>query len=97
MLFVISALDKAGAGELRLATRPAHIEYVKQSGAIRLAGPYLDDDGAMIGSLIVLDAPDLAAAKTWAANDPYQRAGLFQSSLVVAWKASVNFCGADLS
>jgi len=96
MLFVISAIDRDGAGDLRLATRPAHFEYVKQTGMVRLGGPYLDGDGAMIGSLIVLEAADLATAKQWAANDPYAKAGLFQSSSVTPWKATANFCGADL-
>jgi len=96
MLFVISAIDRDGAGDLRQATRPAHFDYVEQTGMVRLGGPYLDDHGAMIGSLIILEAADLAAAKQWAVNDPYAKAGLFRSSSVTPWKATANFCGADL-
>lgn len=96
MLFVISAIDKDGAADLRQASRPAHFEYVKRTGMVRLGGPYLDKSGAMIGSLIILEAPDLAAAEDWAANDPYAKADLFQSSSVTPWKATANLCGADL-
>lgn len=96
MLFVISAIDKDGAADLRQATRAAHFEYVKQTGAVRLGGPYLDKSGAMIGSLVILEAPDLAAAEAWAASDPYAKAGLFRSSSITPWKATVNFCGANV-
>ncbi|MBU6443735.1 MAG: YciI family protein [Alphaproteobacteria bacterium] len=96
MLFVITAMDKPGALDLRLTNRAAHFEYVKATGMVRLGGPYLDDSGAMIGSLIILDAADLAAAKAWAQNDPYAKAGLFQSTAITPWKATANFCGAAL-
>lgn len=96
MLFVISAIDKDNALDLRMATRAAHFEYAKQTGMVRLGGPYLDAAGQMIGSMIVLEAPDLAAAKEWAANDPYAKAGLFQSSSVTPWKATFNPLGANL-
>ncbi len=96
MLFVITAMDKPGALDLRMATRAAHFEYVKTTAAVRLGGPYLDDAGAMIGSLIILEATNLGAAKTWAANDPYAKAGLFEATTVTPWKATANFCGAVL-
>jgi uncharacterized protein YciI len=40
----------------------------------------------MAGSLVVLDVPDMAAAETWAANDPYAKAGLFADVQLHAWK-----------
>ena len=39
----------------------------------------------MVGSLVVLDVPDRAAAEAWAANDPYARAGLFERVQVRPW------------
>jgi len=53
---------------------------------VELAGPFLDPQGNMTGSLIVLDVPDLAAAEAWAAADPYARAGLFESVAIREWK-----------
>jgi uncharacterized protein YciI len=37
----------------------------------------LDEAGEMCGSLIVIEAADLAAAQAFAAADPYAQAGLF--------------------
>jgi uncharacterized protein YciI len=39
----------------------------------------LDQAGQPIGSLIVIEAEDQAAADAIAAEDPYVKAGLFQS------------------
>jgi len=96
MLFVITALDKADSLALRLATRPAHFEYAKATGAVRLGGPFLDEKGDMIGSLIIIEAPDLDAAKNWQTNDPYAKAGLFVRAELRPWKATANHCSANL-
>jgi uncharacterized protein YciI len=96
MLFVVIAKDKPNSLELRMATRNSHFEYVKATGAVRLAGPFLDEKGEMCGSLIVIEAVNLDAAKNWQANDPYAKAGLFQSAEVHSWKATANFCNAAL-
>ena len=37
-------------------------------------------------SLVILDVADMSAAQDWAANDPYAKAGLFESVELVAWK-----------
>jgi uncharacterized protein len=79
-------IDKPGALQLRLDNRPAHVEHLKSSGVVELAGPFLDEAGAMTGSLIVLEVPDLDAARAWAAADPYAKAGLFESVAIREWK-----------
>ncbi|HEY1632694.1 MAG TPA: YciI family protein [Rhizomicrobium sp.] len=96
MLFVLTAIDKPNALELRLATRNAHFEYAKETGVIRLGGPFLDAKGDMAGSMIVFEAADLEAAKVWATNDPYAKAGLFASSDIRPWKLTFNPTGAQL-
>ena len=50
------------------------------------AGPLLDEAGEMAGSLVILDVTDMSAAQDWAANDPYAKAGLFESVELMAWK-----------
>ena len=40
----------------------------------------------MIGSLLIIDFPDRAAADSFAAGDPYGRAGLFASVRVSPWR-----------
>jgi hypothetical protein len=96
MLFVISALDKENSRDLRMATRPAHFDYAQGTGMVRLGGPFLDAKGEMIGSLIIIEARDLAAAAEWQRNDPYMQAGLFARAEVRPWKATANYCNAEL-
>lgn len=88
MLFAVSCTDKADSQSLRLDNRPAHIEFLKANGAaIKVAGPYVTEDGAaMTGSLLIVEAADLAAARVLAAGDPYARAGLFESVDIRPWK-----------
>jgi uncharacterized protein YciI len=89
-LFVAICIDKPGALDLRLATREAHVNYVRaEPGKMKLAGPFLDEAGEMAGSLIIFEAPDHAAAKAWTDADPYNRAGLFERVEVRPWKATI--------
>jgi uncharacterized protein len=85
-MFVVVALDKPDSRELRAANRQAHLDYADSTGVVALGGPFLDAEGNMTGSLIILDLPDLAAAEAWAAADPYAKAGLFETVTIRAWK-----------
>ena len=96
MLFVVTAIDKENSLGLRLATREAHFAYARETGVIKLGGPFLNAKEEMAGSLIVFEAADLAAARAWHANDPYVKAGLFAQSEVRPWKMTFNACDAKL-
>ncbi len=85
MLYAVMTRDKPDHLEVRLATRQAHIEYLKATGAV-LAGPFLNDSGDMDGGLVVVDVEDRAAAEAWATEDPYTKADLFESVTIRAWK-----------
>ena len=86
MLFAVMCTDKPGAEETRKANRDAHVAYLKQSPVV-FAGPFTtDDDSMMTGSLIVLDLQDRAAAESWASNDPYAQADLFETVEIRAWR-----------
>ncbi len=50
------------------------------------AGPFLDDAGNPNGSLVIIEAKDMADAKAIAAADPYAKAGLFASVDIRPWK-----------
>lgn len=84
MKIALIAKDKPGALEIRKANRDAHVAYLKSTDAVEMAGPFLDENGEMCGSLIILNM-DMAAAKEWAANDPYKQADLFASVELIAW------------
>ena len=86
MLVALIARDKAGALEIRKANREAHLAYAAESGLVSQAGPFLDDEGNMCGSLLIPDVEDMAAAQGFADNDPYAKAGLFESVTLTAWK-----------
>lgn len=78
--------DKDGALQVRLDNRTAHLAHIENSGVVELAGPLLNPEGQMTGSLIVLNVDRLQDAKDWAAADPYAKAGLFQSVTITEWK-----------
>lgn len=89
MTFALIARDRPGALPVRQENRAAHLAYIRETGVVSLAGPLVDDEGGMIGSLIVLDVASRAEAEAWAAGDPYGRAGLFESVEIVGWKRLV--------
>ena len=86
MRVALMTRDKPGALQVRLDTREAHLAYIKETGVVEMAGPFLDEAGQMCGSMIVLDVADLAAARAWAENDPYYKAGLFSDVRIQEWK-----------
>lgn len=86
MLFVIHCRDKKGHLPVRQENRPDHVAYLKSFGdRLFAAGPLLDDNGQMCGSVVIIDVEDKSAAETFAANDPYARAGLFEQVLIDNW------------
>jgi uncharacterized protein YciI len=51
---------------------------------IAFAGPLTQDDGqTMLGSLLVIDFDDRAAAERWMADEPFTKAGLYQTASVL--------------
>lgn len=91
MLFVIHMIDHPNSAELRDATTEAHREFVGQHlDSMFMGGPLLSDDGTTnVGSLMVMDFPDRAAAAAFIAQEPYNRAGLFESVTIRAFHAVV--------
>lgn len=89
MLFYIRCVDKPGHLSVRKANRDAHLAYVKENYADKIlaAGPTLDADlEGMNGSVFLIELPDQAAAEDMAANDPYAKAGLFESVVIRPFK-----------
>ncbi|SNX70815.1 hypothetical protein SAMN05878503_1078 [Cereibacter ovatus] len=86
MRVALICTDKQGALQTRLDTRAAHLAYIAETGVVEMAGPFLNADGQMTGSLVVLTVDTLAEAQAWAAGDPYAKAGLFDSVTITEWK-----------
>ncbi|MBI1494821.1 YciI family protein [Halocynthiibacter styelae] len=85
MLIALVGRDKPGALNIRLENREAHVNHIKSSGIVAQAGPFLDENGDMCGSLVILDVEDMAQAQDWADNDPYAKAGLFETVTLTQW------------
>lgn len=85
MRFALICKDKPDHLEMRQANRDAHLAYIESTGVVEMAGPLLDDDDQMTGSLIILDVADRAAAQDWKDNDPYEKAGLFEAVILTPW------------
>lgn len=91
MLYAIIAQDKANSLQNRLRARPEHLQRLQalqDDGRLILAGPHpaIDsedpgDDG-FTGSLIVAEFETLAAAQSWAEQDPYVTADVYKKVTV---------------
>lgn len=85
MRIAVICTDKPDHLEVRKANREAHLAYLAETGVVEMAGPFIGP-GGMDGSLLVLEVADLQAAQTWAAQDPYAKAGLFERVEIREWK-----------
>jgi uncharacterized protein YciI len=93
MLFAFICTDRPGKLQTRIDTRPDHLAFLETLNAekkLAFAGPFLDEDGKPFGSLVVVEAPDLSAAKALSAADPYAKAGLFETVEVRQWNWTFN-------
>ena len=98
MLYAIICEELPGALDRRMASRPAHVERLKQlqaEGRLVLAGPHpltdSEDPGpaGFSGSLIVAEFATRDAAIAWAAEDPYCKAGVFSGVTVKPFKKAL--------
>jgi uncharacterized protein YciI len=92
MLYALICTDKPDSLGIRKANRPEHVEYLQSlDDRLVFAGPFTEPDGqTMNGSLIVIEAASLQAAKEIAAGDPFAKAGLFASVEVRPWLWTLN-------
>lgn len=92
MLYALICTDKPNSLGLRKANRPEHVAYLEGLGeTLVFAGPFTEADGeTMNGSLVVIEAASLEAARKIAAGDPFARAGLFASVDIRTWLWTIN-------
>ena len=79
--FLILGSDKPGVLAVRQSVREthrAHIRETSEAGAtVVFAGPTLDAEGQMNGSLLVVQAPSKEAVEALLAADPYSQNAIF--------------------
>lgn len=102
MLYVIRYVFRDGADDARSAARAAHLDYLKDAGdRLKLAGPISADHAAghegvegeagaaPEGSLLIVDADSLTAARLFAQSDPYYKADIVETLKVKAFKGVI--------
>jgi uncharacterized protein len=76
--FAVMAWDVADSAPIRAAAREAHFAHIERIiDKVAVAGPLKDADGAIIGSLVVLEVADAGAADEVLRSDPYFAAGVW--------------------
>lgn len=90
-LYAIIAQDQPNGVDRRMAVRPTHLTHLESLGdRLIFAGPFLGDDGKPTGSLVVIEAADIAEAKVMAASDPFVTENVFASYEVKRWNWGIN-------
>lgn len=91
MLVICECRDNPDASKARAAARDAHRNYLKSNTAVlRLAGPMLDDNGASVGSILIVDVDTVDAAKSFVAADPFSPAGVFADVAYKPFNPTIN-------
>jgi uncharacterized protein YciI len=88
MPYLIDATDKPDSAELRKTIRPMHMAFLEKN-ILRLlaAGAKLRDDGETAwGSAYIVDTDDRKVAEAFIAEDPYSKAGLFDTVMITRWR-----------
>lgn len=80
MHFVIQYRNRPGTQDLRDEHHPRHIEFRKGLGTrVLVTGPFLAEDADRpVGSLMIVEAVDLASARETANADPLVVVGVFE-------------------
>jgi uncharacterized protein YciI len=81
-------LDQPGTGALRHKFRAAHEAYLDQHASMVMArGPLVADDGERpIGSVLLLDVPDMDAARVFMEQEPFYSGGLYKDINFHRWR-----------
>jgi uncharacterized protein YciI len=84
--YFVYGRDRPGAFDLKTSMTDDHWSFMDEYGELLVArGPTLTGDGDEAespGSLHIVDLPDAEAARTFAYEEPYYRAGVFRSVLL---------------
>lgn len=83
MQFLLIAYDgdDAGAADRRMKVREEHLQKIddlKKTGGFLFGGAILDDNGKMIGSMIVYEFPDRATLDEKLKDEPYITEGVWK-------------------
>jgi len=91
MTFLILAHDfrDPEAPSRRTQRRPAHLDGVrrmKAEGTFLDGGAMLDDEGRMVGSMVLVEFPSRTEVDAWLAADPYVTGQVWEHVTVRAFR-----------
>jgi len=87
MLVSFRCLDGENTQNKRMQALQAHLSWVEQNmNNIKVAGPLLGEDQSHIGSMYILLANSIDAAKQIFKTDPYYTAGIWQQIDITEFK-----------
>ena len=91
MLWFVYCRDKPGATPLRRQTTEAHWAFMDRYAPAMVArGPTLAADGTPTGSMHILDLPDAEAARVFAYDEPFYKAGVFAEVMIRRWRNALD-------
>jgi uncharacterized protein YciI len=80
-------MDFPGGMAKRIENRDAHENYLSTHGKMVIArGPLLTDNGSKsIGSIWLLDLPNLDTRRELLEGDPFYKSGIYKEEMLVRW------------
>ncbi len=88
MYFVVWNVHTVGMEATRRRESDAMKAYLQSHSRVTLhhGGATLDDDAqAVVGGLMIIEAPSLEVARNFVAHSPFGEAGLFSQSRIQPW------------
>ena len=86
--YLIHAIDKPNSSRLRDQLRAEHEAYQANVKDLYITrGPLLSERGStQVGSLMIIDVPDLIAARKFWENEPFTKGNLFANVEFYGWR-----------
>ncbi|EKD91755.1 MAG: hypothetical protein ACD_29C00401G0001 [uncultured bacterium] len=83
--YVFYCEDAPNSEEIRKAVRPAHLarlQVLSDTEKLLVAGPLIQENNIVFGSLIIAKFENLDQAKEWIAADPFVAVAVYQNITV---------------
>jgi uncharacterized protein YciI len=91
LLYALVAYDKPNGLKRRMEARPAHLQHLEDLGdQLSLAGAFLDEDGGMVGSIVLVEAGSQEEAEAVFRRDPYVTEDVFDSMTIKPFRIAIN-------
>ena len=91
MYFAIFGTDNPGMAQQRRDTQDEVASYLRERPGhsdvtLHNAGPTLDEEGAINGSLLIVEAPSLEAVRAFLSDSPLQKMGFLGEVSIRQWE-----------